>query len=188
VSAVKGSKSRRPALIVAAATLLLAAALPGCSDDAPGLQAWMEETRANTRKSTGRIAAPRQFAPFRYVAGVGDDPFAASRLNVIPNGPAARNKGGLTPDASRRREPLEAFPLDAIHLVGHIYRASTGSVALLEADKVIFQAKVGSYVGQHFGRVIRISETEVGLRELVQDAAGEWVQRETSLALQEPKQ
>jgi len=183
----QGTLSRQAPAVTTAA-LLLAAALSGCTDDSPGLQAWMDETRANTRKSIGRIPEPRQFEPFRYAARGGDDPFAATRLQVTPNGPAARSGGGMTPDPNRRREPLEAFPLDAIRLVGHIYRASTGSVALLEADKVIFQAKVGSYVGQHFGRITRISETEVGLREVVQDAAGEWVQRETSLALQEPKQ
>jgi type IV pilus assembly protein PilP len=183
----RGSKSRRQASGTATAALLLAAALSGCTDDSPGLQAWMDETRANTRKSTGRIPEPKRFEPFRYASRVGDDPFAVARLRVTPDGQAVRNRDGMTPDPKRRREPLEAFPLDAIRLVGHIYRASSGSVALLEADKVNFQAKVGSYVGQHFGRITRISETEVGLREVVQDAAGEWVQRETSLALQEPK-
>jgi type IV pilus assembly protein PilP len=173
-------------LAVAGATLL-ALGLSGCTNDVSEIQAWMDETRANTPRRTGRIPEPKRFVPFRYEARSDIDPFSNAKLQVALARFSDRNKGGITPDLNRRREPLEAFPLDAIRLVGHLHRSSTGSVALLEADKVIFQVKVGSYLGQHFGRIIRISETEVGLKELVQDAAGDWVERDTSLALQEAK-
>ena len=46
------------------------------------------------------------------------------------------------------------------------HRSLVGPVALLEADKVIFQVKVGSYLGPHFGRITKISETEVVRRAL----------------------
>ena len=174
-------------LPIAGAALLLCAALAGCSDDSHGLQAWMDETRAAAPRRVARIPEPKRFEPFRYEARAGEDPFSKTRLQGTPTGVPARNKGGLSPDTNRRREPLEAFPLDTIRLVGHLYRASTGPVALLEADKVVFQARIGSYVGQHFGRITRISETEVAIKETVQDAAGDWVQRDISLALQEPK-
>lgn len=170
-----------------AGTVLLAAGMSGCTGDVSELQAWMDETRANTPRRTGRIPEPKRFVPFRYEARVDIDPFSNAKLQVALARFSDRNKGGITPDLNRRREPLESFPLDAIRLVGHLHRSSTGPVALLEADKVIFQVKVGGYLGQHFGRVIKISETEVGLKELVQDAAGDWVERDTSLALQEAK-
>ena len=174
--------ARLPALV---ATALVGLALAGCTDDVSEIQAWMDETRANTPRRTVRIAEPKRFVPFRYEARVDVDPFSNAKLQVALARFADRNKGGIKPDLNRRREPLEAFPLDAIRLVGHLNRTSTGPVALLEADKVIFQVKLGSYLGQNFGRVTRISETEVGLKELVQDAAGDWVERDTSLALQE---
>ena len=183
-----GSAPMRTARLVAATgAALLALGLSGCTSDVSEIQAWMDETRANTPKRTGRIPEPKRFVPFRYEARTDIDPFSNAKLQVALARFSDRNKGGITPDLNRRREPLEAFPLDAIRLVGHLNRASTGPVALLEADKVIFQVKVGSYLGQHFGRITRISETEVGLKELVQDAAGDWVERDTSLALQEAK-
>jgi len=170
---------------VGGAALLAIGGLSGCSDNVTEIQSWMDETRANTPRRTGRIPEPKRFVPFRYEARADIDPFSNAKLQVALARFSDRNKGGITPDLNRRREPLEAFPLDAIRLVGHLHRSSTGSVALLEAGKVIFQVKVGSYLGQHYGRIIRISETEVGLKELVQDAAGDWVERDTSLALQE---
>jgi type IV pilus assembly protein PilP len=61
------------------------------------------------------------------------------------------------------------------------------SYALLQTDKTIFQAKVGNYVGQNFGMITKISDSEVELKEIVQDAAGDWVERKAKLELQETK-
>ncbi len=179
--------SRAVRLATAAGAAVLALGISGCTNDVSEIQSWMDETRANAPRRTGKVPEPKRFVPFRYAARTDIDPFSNAKLQVALARFSDRNKGGITPDLNRRREPLEAFPLDAIRLVGHLNRASTGPVALLEADKVIFQIKVGSYIGQHFGRVTRITETEVGLKELVQDAAGDWVERDTSLALQEAK-
>lgn len=174
-------------VIALAGTALISAATSGCTSDASEMQAWMDETRASTPRRTGRIPEPKRFVPFRYEPRADLDPFSNVKLQVALARFSERNKGGITPDLNRRRDPLESFPLDTIRLVGHLTRSSTGSVALLEAGKVIFQAKVGGYLGQNYGRITRISETEVALKELVQDAAGDWVERDTSLALQEAK-
>lgn len=174
-------------LLAGVAALMVGLGLGGCTGDVSELQVWMDETRASTPRHTGRIPEPKRFVPFRYEARTDVDPFSNAKLQVALARFSDRNKGGITPDLNRRREPLEAYPLDALRLVGHLHRPSTGPVALLEADKVIFQARVGSYIGQHFGRIVRISETELGLKELVQDAAGDWVERDTSLALQEAR-
>ena len=171
----------KPVVVIA----LVAIALSACTADVSELQGWMDETRTNAPRRTTRLEEPKRFEPFRYEARSDIDPFSNSKLQVALARFTDRNKGGLTPDLNRRREPLESFPLDGLRLVGHLSRASSGPVALVEADKVIFQLRVGNYVGQNFGRVTRITETEVGVRELVQDAAGDWVERESALALQE---
>ena len=187
LQALQSGSARCSRMLAAGCAVLLSLGLSGCTDDVSELQTWMEETRANTPRRTGRIPEPKRFVPFRYEARTDIDPFSNAKLQVALARFSDRNKGSITPDLNRRREPLEAYPLDTIRLVGHLHRPSTGPVALLEADKVIFQVKVGSYLGQHYGRIVRISETEVGLKELVQDAAGDWVERDTSLALQEAK-
>jgi type IV pilus assembly protein PilQ len=51
----------------------------------------------------------------------------------------------------------------------------------------VYQAKLGGYIGQNFGLIVKISEAEVQIKETVQDAAGDWVEREAKLELQESK-
>ena len=85
---------------------------------------------------------------------------------------------------NRRREPLEAYPLDSMAMVGSVTRDGR-PYALLRVDNLLYQARVGEYLGQNFGRITKITETEISLREVVQDAAGEWIERTSTLQLQE---
>jgi type IV pilus assembly protein PilP len=55
----------------------------------------------------------------------------------------------------------------------------------LRVDGLLYQVKVGDYVGQNYGRILRISEADLVLREVVQDAAGEWIERNSTLQLLE---
>ena len=57
--------------------------------------------------------------------------------------------------------------------------------ALLKVDNLLYQVKVGDYLGQNYGKITKITETDISLREIVQDAAGEWIERGASLQLQE---
>jgi type IV pilus assembly protein PilP len=72
-------------------------------------------------------------------------------------------------------------------MVGSVSRAGT-PLALLRVDNLLYQVKPGDYLGQNFGRITRITETELALREVVQDAAGEWIERTVTLQLQERAQ
>jgi type IV pilus assembly protein PilP len=58
-------------------------------------------------------------------------------------------------------------------------------VALLRVDNLLYQVKPGNYLGLNYGKIVKVSETEVVLREIVQDAAGEWTERTATLQLQE---
>ena len=58
-------------------------------------------------------------------------------------------------------------------------------MALIKVDNLLYQVRPGQYLGQNYGRVTKISETEVVLREIVQDAVGEWTERPAALQLQE---
>jgi type IV pilus assembly protein PilP len=147
----------------------------------------MDQVRATTQPVRESIAEPKRFEPFRYDRGGEADPFAQTRLaglalEAMPE--AVRPRSKLQPDTSRPREALEGYPLDAIRMVGHMSNGRQ-SFALLQADRIVHQAEVGNHAGQNYGVITRVDENEVRLRELVQDAAGEWVQRETSLRLHE---
>ena len=90
----------------------------------------------------------------------------------------------LAAEVNRRKEPLEAYPLDNLAMVGSVSKQGR-QYALLKVDTLLYQVKVGDYIGQNYGKITKISETEIALREIVQDAAGEWIERVTTLQLQE---
>lgn len=167
----------------AGAAALLLAGLAGCGADQAELQAWMEQTRREAPPMRETVTEPKRFEPYRYASAGAADPFAASRLVKAGETAAARGNG-VQPDTNRRREPLEAYPVDAIRMIGHI-RDGRRNYALLQADNLVYQARPGNYLGQNFGMITRVSETEIRLKELVQDAAGDWVERETTMQLQE---
>ena len=85
---------------------------------------------------------------------------------------------------SRRKEPLEATPLDAVAMVGSLTKSGR-PVALVRVDNLIYQVRVGNYLGQNYGRITAVTEASVVLREIVQDAAGEWIERPATLQLLE---
>ena len=160
----------------------VAAIAAGCTAGDDELQAWMDESRRNTPVTVSKLTEPKAFAPFRYPATAEVDPFNAAKLRVGMESPM-RN-GARGPDMSRLREPLESYSLDAFKMVGNLKQGAM-VVGLLKSDNAVHQVRVGNYIGQNFGRIVAISETEVAVRESVQDAAGDWVERDTALRLQE---
>ena len=94
------------------------------------------------------------------------------------------NSGLITNELNRRKEALEYFPLDTMVMVGSLLKRGQ-QAALVKVDGLLYQVKYGAYLGQNYGRVLKVSETEVTLREIVQDAGGEWIERPATLQLQE---
>lgn len=98
----------------------------------------------------------------------------------------AANVTLVAPEMNRRKEPLEAFPLDTMSMVGSLNKSGTPT-ALIKVDNLIYQVRIGNYIGQSYGKIIGISENSIQLREIAQDATGDWIERSASLDLQEGK-
>ena len=162
--------------------------LSGCgSSKDEDIRQWMANERNQTRPKVQAIASPKQFKPEAYVNAETTEPFSKEKLTQALKRDSAQvvaNGALVAPELARRKEPLEAFPLDVMSLVGSIHKAGQ-PVALVKVDNLLYQVKQGSYLGQNFGKVVKISETEVTLREIVQDAVGEWIERVATLQLQE---
>ena len=159
-------------------------ALAGCSSDLDELRQWMEQQRKEAKPSVTPLLPPKKFLPQPYESDASVDPFSAQKLSVAIKQEAAQPNSLLTAEINRRKEPLEAYPLDSMSMVGSLTRDNR-RYALLRVDNLLYQVKAGDYLGQNFGRVTKISETEITLREVVQDAAGEWIERTSTLQLQE---
>ncbi|TFW21062.1 pilus assembly protein PilP [Massilia arenosa] len=170
-----------------AAGLAAAALLAGCSDsDVQQVRQWMAETRANTHVKVEPLSPPKTFIPYAYTAQQATDPFSQSKLLVELAKAAATSNNPFKPDLERRKELLESFPLDTMRMVGVLQKSGV-TFALLQIDSNVYQVKVGQHIGQNYGLVTGVTENAVSIREVVQDAAGEWTERMAKLELQESR-
>lgn len=172
-------------LLIALFSVVTVAGCSTASDDE--LLQWMAQQKSQTLPKIAPISEPKQFQPESYAEVTEFDPFSIKKLAMALKNDAsqsAANGALLVPELARRKEPLEEFPLDTIKLVGSMVRGGK-PVALVTVGKLLYQVRPGEYLGQNFGRITKMSETEVTLREIVQDATGEWIKRTASLQLQE---
>jgi type IV pilus assembly protein PilP len=158
--------------------------LSACTNSEEELQQWMEQEKREAKPNVAPLSPPKKFDPQPYMTANGVEPFSDRKLTVALKQEARQPNSMLAAEINRRKEPLEAYPLDSMTMVGSVVKQGRQH-ALLKVDKLLYQVKTGEYLGQNYGRITAISETEISLREIVQDAAGEWTERKTSLQLQE---
>jgi type IV pilus assembly protein PilP len=166
----------------------LAAALGGCAGSGQDeLQSWIAQQRTQTRPKVQPIPEPKTFTPQAYSQANAFDPFSNQKLTQALKREATQSTTSsalVAPELARHKEPLESFPLDTMSMVGSLAKQGK-PVALVQVDKLLYQVKPGNYLGQNYGKIVKVGETEVVLREIVQDAAGEWIERTATLQLQE---
>ncbi|MDB5750193.1 MAG: pilP [Ramlibacter sp.] len=171
-------------LSLAAVTLLSACGGSGKEE----IQQFMAEQRAMTRPRIQPIPEPKTFAPQAYTQEAKVEPFSNQKLTQALKRDSQQSTSPSTalvaPELARRKEPLEAYPLDAMAMVGSLLKQGQ-PVALVRVDNLLYQVRPGNYLGQNYGRITKVGETDLSLRELVQDAAGEWIERTATLQLQE---
>jgi type IV pilus assembly protein PilP len=172
----------------AGACAVLIAVLSGCgSSGQEELQQWMTEQRNQTKPKVEPIPEPKKFTPQAYTQEAATDPFSNLKLTEAlkrDSSQVSANAALVAPELTRRKEPLESFPLDAVSMVGSLVKEGK-PVALVKVDNLLYQVRAGNYLGQNYGKITKVGETEVTLREIVQDAAGEWIERTAKLQLQE---
>ena len=169
---------------VVAVLLASAFVLSACGVDQDELQQWMEQEKREVKPSVEPMTAPKKFNPEPYAALGAVEPFSTQKLTVALKQEARQPNSLLASEINRRKEPLEAYPVDSMSMVGSVTRGGR-PYALLRVDNLLYQVKQGDYLGQNYGKITKISETDVAYREIVQDAAGEWIERNSALQLQE---
>lgn len=165
-------------------SLFLASCTTSDEDD---LQNWMKTQRNDAKASVTPLMEPKRFKPQAYTEESLTDPFNNLKLTqaLKDDTPQKSNNSELiAPELNRRKEPLEAFPIDTMRMVGSMTKKGQ-PLALIKIDNLLYQIRVGGYLGPNYGRVMAVSENQVSIREIVQDAAGEWIERPVSLLLQE---
>jgi type IV pilus assembly protein PilP len=154
--------------------------LGGCGGENQDLRAWMAEQGKGVRGRLDPLPQLKPYEPFAYNAFDLPDPFKPRKIQPV------KGDSKLAPDMNRRREPLESYPLESLSMVGTLARNKQMFALVKTPEKDIYQVKSGNYLGQNYGVVTDISDSEVKLKELVQDGAGDWTERTSALQLQQP--
>ncbi|XZG70315.1 pilus assembly protein PilP [Chitinibacteraceae bacterium HSL-7] len=165
--------------------ILVSSLLTGCFGEEHGdLKEWMRQESEGLQGKIEPYPELVKFQPFVYDAFSLVEPFDPAKMELARKGAG----GGLAPNTNRPKEVLENYDLEKLRMVGTL-RSGKQIQALISApDKNLYRVSVGNYMGQNFGMVVSINETELKLKEIVEDSGGDWVERETVLALDEAEQ
>ncbi len=166
--------------------IALCGAMTACSGgDHEDLRQWMTENTKDLRGSIPKLPEVKPYEPVPYAVEGMLDPFKPSKIE-----PATKQKqgggAGLQPDYEARElrnSLLEKYPLESLKMIGFM-NVNNRPMAVIQADQHVKQVKIGDYIGLDFGLVTQITDKEVTLRELVQDSAGDWSERTSTLLLQ----
>jgi type IV pilus assembly protein PilP len=153
--------------------------LSGCGGGSTeDLQTFVAETGKDMQGKIEPLPEVKVYEPFTYNAFDLPDPFKPRKLST-------GGGGGMQPDLTRPKEPLEAFSLETLKMVGMLSKQGVVHAVIKTPDNAIYHVRKGNYIGQNFGLITQISDSEVSLREIVQDSAGDWSERLSTLILQE---
>lgn len=162
---------------ILSASLMLGA----CSSEQDDIATWMLTQEAGMKGVVEPLPPLKEFPAVEYIAMNYQSPFASTRL--IPE------KGKNSPDTDRPREPLEAYPIESLSMVGTIMKDGVKygwiQVSGTFANDAWHRVKIGNYIGQNYGQITDIKETEITIREEVEDLRGDWTERENTLLLQQ---
>lgn len=175
---------RAPVRMSATATLILVAAalLSGCGNNMSDLKSFVARVKTNQHVKVKPPPKLTSYKPYKYVAGNRRGPFTP------PQGDRAlaatvSNNNGVHPNFNHKRGPLEHFPLDALRMVGTLSANGTRYALISSPDGIIHRVSIGDYMGQNYGKIVKITSNEVKLREIVPDGFGGYLKRPAEIAL-----
>jgi len=167
---------RISALLLSASLL----ALSGCADKSMNdLEAFVDNVHKDRKPRVEPLPRVKPNPTFEYTASELVDPFA--QANLIQRRPTP--DGGPAPDPTRRKEPLEQFPLDALDMVGTLSNDDASWAIIRAPDGTVHRAGAGNYLGQNYGEIQTVQDTQVEIVELVRDVDGGWMERDATLAI-----
>lgn len=165
--------------------LLGCLALAGCGEQYSDLKQFIKESDDLPRGRVPPLPEVKPYEPLTYDAYDLVDPFKPRKIEPPK---AVAGTGGVQPDFNRRKDPLEAYPLENLRMVGTLQQSKVMHAIVRTPDKNLFRVKAGNYLGQNFGRITGITESTIILKEIVQDSSGSWEEKEQMLQLQDEQE
>jgi type IV pilus assembly protein PilP len=171
-------------LLCITAGALVLSGLGACTPDNDELIHWMEQQHKEIKPNIAPIYPPKKFDPQPYLGVTGVEPFGTQKLIPAGNASSAKGSALLAAVKAHATQELESYPLDSMTMVGSLHQGGK-SHALLMVESRLHDVKVGDWIGQNYGQITAITDTQITLRETVQDPTGEWIERTSTLQLQE---
>ncbi len=167
-----------------AGALALLLALGGCESGHEDLRDYVASVQSQPAGEIPPLPQVQAYEPFEY-PGHRRDPFDASAVTqqLLPQ---KKGSGSVHIDPNRPREYLEGFPLDSLKMVGTLQQGGKLWALVRTPDGTVQRVGVGNYLGQHHGRIKRITETGIELVEIVPDGFGGYMERPARIALSNP--
>ena len=166
----------RRALVALASAALLAGCGPSNHQD---LIDWMAAQGKGMRGHLDPIPQIKPYEPFTYNDFDLPDPFKPRKIEPMKSD----NANKLAPDLNRRKEPLEAYPLESLSMVGTLEKGRTRYALVKTPERDIYQVRPGMHMGQNYGVIVGITDNDIKLKELMQDGSGDWSERSSTLNL-----
>jgi type IV pilus assembly protein PilP len=167
---------KRAAFLAIASAALLAGCGPSSHKD---LVDWMNEQGKGVRGHLAPLPTIKPYEPFVYNDFDLPDPFKPRKIEPTKSD----NTNKLAPDLNRRKEPLEAYPLESLSMVGTLEKGRTRYALVKTPDKDLYQVRQGMHMGQNYGVITDVTDTDIKLKELMQDGSGDWSERTSTLNL-----
>lgn len=164
--------------------MLLVLAGCGRGGNISDLEEFTENAFKDHTPEVDPLPALQPQAVFIYTASTLPDPFDRENLKEkVEELPLVGGADG--PDRSRRREPLEAFPIDSLKMVGLLNQNGENWAVVRAPDQTVHRVRRGDYMGVNFGEIVAVNDNTIEVSELVKNPVGRWEQKEASLILLE---
>lgn len=167
-----------------AGMMLVVVLLSACTQDMDDLNKYIAAVKARPADPISPIPPVKTYTPYEYDGLGGRNPFIASISEGVDDVRSTAGTGPR-PDFERSKEYLERYELDTLSMVGTFSKEESYWALVRDPEGVIHRVPVGDYIGRNHGQVVNISNSQVGLSELISDGAGGWLIREASIALGE---
>ena len=172
---------------IAASIVLLSIMLlaTGCADNNMNdLNQFAIDTK---KKYLGKVEALPAITPYEsyhYQTSDNRDPFKPS-VSLIKSIALTRASNGVKPNQVRNKEDLEKYALNTLVMVGVMNNNGQNWAIVKAPDSNIFRVKKGNYMGENNGKILRITESKIDLKEIISDGMNGWIERKNKLAISE---
>jgi|SRR5579863_4793819 len=162
---------------------LLTLQLTACGDPMGDLKEYVNEVKARKGGHIDPLPQIKPFETFTYADQDMRSPFVPQLASFANAGAKGGSTTALHPDFNRNHEYLEQFPLDGLKMVGTLTLKGTLFGLVQDSDKIVHRVTIGNYMGQNYGKILSITDSDIKLQEIIPDGQGGWVERITSVPL-----